>query len=365
MKPRFLIVNNLIALILLLSLSCGKRKPPLPPVEKIPQKTEQLTGYQQGNNIILKWPTPKRNAPDSSLQSIRRMDIYRLAESTDAPLPLNEDEFSARSVLIGSVTYNDILQFKENIKYVDTIEQIKQLVRFRYAVRYINSTGSSASFSNFLLIEPTINISTPPTITGKEESENIIDIKWSEPLQNIDGSSPVNLLGFNIYRYSANSTTSVKQELLPLNTKPLNSNMFSDNNFKFGENYRYFIRAVSLGNDGNPIESLDSNEISVSPKDTYPPSAPTAISLAASSGRISIFFPNNPEKDIAGYLIYRTTNQTLTLKDWTKITSEIFTRTTFQDTNVTIGTRYFYYIIAVDSNGNISKPSEIISEIVP
>lgn len=365
MKPRQLVTVSLLAAIIFLSVSCGKRKPPLPPVEKIPQKTDQLTGYQQGNNIILQWPAPKRNAPDSSLQSIRRMDVYRLAESPDAPLPLNEDEFSARSVLIGSVAYKEILQFNNNIKYVDTIEQIKQLVRFRYAVRYVNSTGSSASFSNFLLIEPTTNVSIPPTIISKEETENSIIIKWNTPQQNTDGSTPANLMGFNVYREFADNLSAINQEPIQLNSKPLNTDSFSDTNFKFGDRYKYFIRAVSLGNDGNPVESLDSNEIFVNPKDIYSPSSPTAISLAASTGRISIFFPNNPEKDIAGYLIYRSTEQNLPLKNWTKITPDIITRTTFQDNNVVIGIRYFYYIIAVDTSGNLSNPSEVVSEIVP
>src|SRR5687768_18405112 len=64
---------------------CGKRRPPLPPIERVQQRTELLSGAQQGNEVILSWPAPQRNAPDSSVQSIRRIDVYRLAEKPGAP----------------------------------------------------------------------------------------------------------------------------------------------------------------------------------------------------------------------------------------------------------------------------------------
>ena len=56
----------------------------------------------------MSWPAPLRNAPDDSVQSIRRIDVYRLAEKPGAPLALTEEEFAARSTLIGSVTYDQI-----------------------------------------------------------------------------------------------------------------------------------------------------------------------------------------------------------------------------------------------------------------
>src|SRR5919205_1206242 len=90
--------------------ACGKRRPPLPPVEAVPQRTELLSGVQRGNLVILSWPAPRRNAPDVSVQSIRRVDVYRLAEGVQDPLPLTEEEFSARSTLIGSVPSDEIAQ---------------------------------------------------------------------------------------------------------------------------------------------------------------------------------------------------------------------------------------------------------------
>src|SRR5439155_26212319 len=130
-----------IALLLLFATGCGKRRPPQPPIERVQQRTELLSGVQRGNQVLLSWPAPLRNAPNSSVQSIRRIDVYRLAEKPNAPLPLTEEEFAARSNLIGSVPYAEIQKAGDELTYTDTLELAGQPTRLRYAVRYVNASG--------------------------------------------------------------------------------------------------------------------------------------------------------------------------------------------------------------------------------
>jgi hypothetical protein len=343
--------------------SCGKRRPPQPPIERVPQRTELLSGVQRGNEVILSWPAPLRNAPDESVQSIRRIDVYRLAEKPTAPLPLTEEEFAARSTLIGSVTYEQMRAAGQSITYVDTLELAGQPTRLRYALRYVNAAGQRASFSNFLLIEPAARISLPPVLLSPaEESETAITIRWQPPAANIDGSTPVNLLGYNVYRTALSETEPTNA---PINSTLVQSNQFADKNFNFGEQYSYIVRAVSLGTGGAQVESLNSNEVAVAPLDKYPPSAPTSITVAAAPSRLSLFFPANPERDVAGYNIYRSTDPNLPKDQWTKLNSTLLTRTTYQDEMVESGRRYYYYLTAVDATGNVSAPSEVVSETVP
>lgn len=345
-------------------LNCGKRRPPLPPIERVQQRTELLSGVQRGNQVILSWPAPLRNASDVSVQSIRRIDVYRLAEKPRAPLGLTEEEFATRSTLIGSVTYDEIKKPREVLTYTDTLELAGEPTRLRYAIRYVNAAGQRAAFSNFLLLEPAARISQPPTMitTGKEVSEDAITITWQPPAANIDGSTPVNLLGYNLYRLSGEQDGEGSQ---PLNDTPISGRQYQDRNFKFGETYRYIVRAVSLGTEGGQVESLNSNSISVSPIDTFAPSAPASITVAAAPGRLSVFFPANPEPDIAGYNIYRSTDPDLPKDRWDKLNAELLTRTTFQDEKVESGRRYYYYLTAVDQAGNVSPLSEVVSETVP
>jgi hypothetical protein len=336
----------------------------LPPVEKVQQRTDLLSGTQQGNAVILSWPAPLRNAPDSSVQSIRRIDVYRLAEKPGAPRALTEDEFAARATLVGSVTYDQIRNAGDTLAYRDTLELAGQPARLRYAVRYVNASGQRAAFSNFLLIEPAARIAQAPVLkqTGNEITENAIVISWQAPAANIDGSTPVNLLGYNVYRMDESQSMPGQT---PINSELVNGNEFADRNFKFGGQYRYIVRAVSLGTEGAQVESLDSNILSLSPRDIFPPSAPRGLDVAAAPGRLSIFFAANVETDVAGYNVYRSTDPDLPKDQWTRLNATLLTRTTFQDDKVESGKRYYYYVTAVDTAGNVSVASEVRSEVAP
>jgi hypothetical protein len=347
-------------------MGCGKRRPPLPPVEAVQQRTELLSGTQQGNEVILSWPAPRRNAPDSSVQSIRRIDVYRMAEKPGSPLGLSEEEFAERATLIGSVTSEQIQNAGDTLTYHDTLELAGQPTRLRYAVRYVNASGQRAAFSNFLNIEPAARVARPPVLqaTGSEVREDSVTITWQAPTANIDGSTPLNILGYNVYRMDESQSDPNQR---PLNSAPVSGTTYSDKNFQFGKEYRYIVRSVSLGTGGAQVESLNSNPLSITPKDTFPPSIPQAPSIAAGSrvGQLAIFFAPNPESDIAGYDIYRATDQNLPKASWTKLNQTLLTKATFVDERVESGKRYYYYVVAIDTAGNVSQPSEVGSEVAP
>jgi predicted phage tail protein len=344
---------------------CGKRRPPLPPVERVQQRTEFLSGAQQGNEVILSWPAPRRNAPDSSVQSIRRIDVYRLAERPGAPLALTEEEFSARATLVGSVTYEQIQTAGDTLTYRDVLELAGQPTRLRYAVRYVNAEGQRAAFSNFLSIEPAARIAQAPTLSPPKLAEEAITLSWQPPAANIDGSTPVNLLGYNVYRTDESQTELGSQ---PINSALISSTEYADKSFQFGKDYRYVVRSVSLGTGGAQVESLNSNSVPAAPRDIFPPAAPERPSLAApepASARLAIFFAANKETDIAGYNIYRSIDPDLPKQSWTKLNQTLLTRTTYQDERVEPGKTYYYYVVAVDKAGNVSPPSEVGSEKAP
>ena len=363
MSPRQL--GSILLVITCLS-GCGKRRPPLPPIERVQQRTELLSGAQQGNEVILSWPAPRRNAPDSSVQSIRRIDVYRLAEKPGAPLALTEDEFSARATLVGSVTFEQIQTAGDTLTYHDTLELAGQPTRLRYAIRYVNASGQRAAFSNFLTIEPAARIAQAPALsTDVKILEDSITLTWQPPAANIDNSTPVNLLGYNVYRTDESQAALANQVL---NSAPISGTTYADKNFQFGNNYRYIVRAVSLGTGGAQVESLNSNAVAVAPRDIFAPAQPERPSIAApepNSARLAIFFAANKETDIAGYNIYRSTDPDLPKQNWTKLNQSLLTRTTYQDDKVESGKTYYYYITAVDKAGNISQPSEVGSEKAP
>lgn len=346
-------------LAVLFASGCGKRGVPVPPREKVRQRAE-ITGFQRGNQVILTWEMPARNAPPDNVQHIARIDVHRLAEPLSAPQQISEETFASRSTIITTIPVNDDDFGLKKLQYRDTLAFAGQAVRIRYAIRFVNSQGQKAAFSNTFLIEPASKIAAAPTSLFGTITQDLIELKWQPPATNIDGSSPVSILGYNIYR---SESATVPGKLL--NKAPVSSPDFRDEFFQFGKDYFYFVRAVSSGLESTPVESLESNILKLSPVDTFAPSAPSAITVAAAPGTISIFFAVNPEKDIAGYLIYRSVDPDLDKAKWQLITPTLLRSNTFQDTRVEAGKKYYYYLTATDNFGNISPPSEIASETAP
>lgn len=348
-----------LAIALLMSLSCGKRKPPLPPLERVTQRVE-TNGFQRGNQVILSWKMPARNASDGSVLNISRADIYRLAEPLGSPLSLSEDEFASRSVLIAAVPVKDTDFGLNTMTHIDSLEFAAQPVRLRYAVRFVNASGQKAAFSNFFLLEPAAKVAARPTSLSTELSQEAVKLSWQAPTANVDGSTPANVVGFNIYR-----SASDKEAGKLLNQTPVSGTTFADEFFEFDKEYFYFLRAVSAGTVGGPVESAESNIVRILPKDAFPPSPPAAITLAATPTTISIFFATNPEKDVVGYKIFRSIDAEIEKSKWMLLTPELLATNTFQDTAVEAGKTYYYYLTATDKFGNVSELSVVVSETVP
>jgi hypothetical protein len=349
----------LLTLSFVLCLSCGKRRPPLPPVERVLQRVE-MSGFQRGSNVLLSWKMPAKNAPAKSVENISRADIYRLAEPLSSPLSMSEEEFASRSVIIASIKITDADFGRKTVTYTDKLEFAGQAARLRYAVRLANASGQKAGFSNFLLIEPAANIAANPSDLKTEVTQEAISLSWTAPGSNVNGTKPANIIGYNVYR-----SASEKEAGTLLNKTPVTDTKFADKYFDFEKDYFYFVRTVSLGSEAVPTESLESNIVRLHPIDTFPPSRPAALTIAATPTTISLFFPANPENDIAGYKIYRSTDPNLDRSGWTLLTPKLLEVTTYQDDKVESGKTYYYYVTATDKKGNVSEPSEVVSETVP
>lgn len=346
-----------LALSVLTGLSCGKRGLPLPPEDRIPQRV-QTTGFQRGNRVILQWRMPEQNAAAGRREQISRVDIYRSVEPASGPIELTEEEFASRSSVIAAIPVTEADFGSKTMTYADTISLGPEPVRLRYAVRFVNAAGQRAGLSNVFVIQPA-TVAGAPTSLSTTVKQEAIELTWAAPEANADGSRPANLLGYNVYRADA-----AERPASLLNKTPAKEPAFTDRTFEFGKEYSYFVRAVSVGSEGSPVESSESNIASVIPRDIFAPSAPTAITLASTSESISIFFATNPEPDVAGYRIYRSADRGAPIGSWQLVSPDLLTTNTFTDRGLKPGATYFYYIRAIDTAGNVSDPSEIVSETV-
>ena len=357
--PRIKVPLALLALVVLIGFGCGKRGAPVPPKERVQQHVE-VSGFQRGNQIILSWKMPARNASKGSVLNISRADIYRLAEPLTSPLQLSEEEFANRSTLITALAITDADFGTKTLTYKDALEFAGQAARLRYGIRFVNAAGQKAGFSNIVLIEPTSKVAANPTMLTAEASQDAILLKWFPSQANVDASTPVSILGYNVYR-----STSPKEPGKLLNTTPVSAAGFDDKFFDFGKEYYYFVRAVSVGTQAEPIESAESNVAKFTAVDTFAPTPPASITVAAAPTTISIFWAVNIEKDVVGYKIYRSEDKEIPKDKWLLLAPQLLKTNTFQDTKVESGKTYYYYLTATDKFANVSEPSEVVSETVP
>ena len=95
------------------------------------------------------------------------------------------------------------------------------------------------------------------------------------------------------------------------------------------------------------------------------PSPPSCISIGSSPLRLSLFFCKSPERDVAGYNVYRSTDPRLPKDQWVRLNRSLLKRTTYIDKAIESGKEYFYYLTSQDAEGNSSGPSIVISEKAP
>jgi hypothetical protein len=334
---------------------CGKVGDPLPPIPRAPLMVDNLQVSQDGAEIRLSFPFNR--TPRSA--RLQRIDVYRLAESSDAPRGVSQETFAARASVIKSIPADQIAATSSTIYLTDPLD-LKTTppdTRYRYAVRLINLSGAAADFSNYAMIEPLVDLASPPTDLEATQQETEIEFHWTAPASNEDGTSPANLAGYNLYRKTGAAYTRI-------NPEPLNTTSFTLRDFQFDVPAEYIVRAISFRpNDAsltNTVESSASRTLTHTPKDAFPPTAPTSVTIASINGAVSLFWPLNPEPDVAGYFIYRSEDE----KTWVKLNNALHKTSSFRDERVQVGKLFYYQITAVDKHGNESPRSATVSETV-
>jgi hypothetical protein len=359
-----LFIRLITPVIALACLSCGKVGAPVAPL-RFSERTSELTAVQRGNRILLTWPAPSLVQDQASRSYIARAEVYRLTERRDEEPVLDIDDYEEMAEAVGILDRAEIeAQIKSygRLQFSDVIDlsQPGQLAntRVRYAVRYFNKRGQSAAFSNTVALEPAPAIAQPPSgLSLAAQAQDAITISWSAPAANVDGSAPASVVGYNVYRRTA------RQASLrgPVNSEPLAEPRFVDRDFQYKLDYVYVVRALSQGSDGL-IESADSEPLAFTPIDTFAPAAPDPVSIASANGVISLFWPNNSERDVVGYNIYRSDAAEAADKDWSKLNKQPHEPVTYRDESVTLDRKYFYRVTAIDRFNNESKPSRVVSE---
>lgn len=363
MRRRFLIALTF-AFACLASAACGKVGAPQPPLGRSPVRPNQVTAMQVGSTIRVSWMAPRLDLREDVTTSVRRADVYRLRQSRDATPVAFPADFEESADLIGFIDYQGLktqLTSGDTVAFDDPLDPKQSALlantRFQYAVRYVDGRGRPQLLSNIVSIEPVPGIARPPTMLSTTQAQDEVTLTWTPPTENVDGTVPAQVVGYNIYRAKPNAERLGR----PINDRLVTEPRFVDRRFNYLTAYVYVVRSVSQAPDAS-VESSDSDRLALTPRDTFAPLAPTNVTVASAGGVVSLFWPTSGESDVVGYFVSRTEGDPSDTSSWTKLTDRPVNRTTFRDEKVRLGNRYSYRIVAVDRYGNESPPSAAVAE---
>ena len=387
MRTRTTLAALLGLALLLAGSACGKKGALLPPLSKTPSTPSDVSLSQRGRTIVLSWRNPTTYTDGYDLPGLSAVEVWLLQQDVPAGTPapkapaaadfedqakllvrLKSDEFpsalKARAeaaapakeaggrparkakAQAAQAAVGEVLKYD----YALTVPKPDQ-VRLFFGVRALDLRGRASDFSGPTSFTPRILPAPPSGVTGTVKSD-AVDLAWTAPAENIDGSKPAPVKGYNVYRSSdGGPATKVNPELIT-------GTSTSDKSFEFGRDLAYTVRAATQ--DKEPFwESGDSEPFKIRPEDVFPPAPPAGLAAVAGPDLVSLSWEPSPGQDVAGYRVWRRVEGST---EFQELTPEPLKGTTFQDTTAERGVRYEYAVTAEDLKGNRSPFSATVAE---
>lgn len=239
-----------------------------------------------------------------------------------------------------------------------------------FAVKTAVSPRLVSDFSNLATIayrEPPA----PPETFALEPRPGGVAITWSADADGLEG--------FHVYRRDAQSKAYARPlAFIPYDLPSFESGEqegerpraeeresgrgpreYLDSSAVFGERYIYSLTAVS--NRSPIVESAFAVEREVDFADRFPPTPPRNPIALAEANRVRLLWDASPQSDVAGYLVYRSEEG----GEFVQLFSEPIVELEYSDRAVRTGRSYRYEVVAVDFEGNESRPSQQARVRVP
>jgi predicted small lipoprotein YifL len=385
---------------------CGKKGPPLPPLNLAPEAPRAVSARRLGDTVYLQLTVPAKSATGPGPYSIDHIDVYAVTLAPGAVPPPNRDLLKPEHV-IGKIAVRpppdpdaeaptddkrplpgDVVTFVEKITEAQLTPQNivrpaktetapkppaaataapavppppagPQVLTRVYAVQGMSARRKAGIVSQRIEVPL---LAAPGVVRAGTSSsdEKSVTVTW-EPPPSLSDEAPGVL--YNVYEMRAAGSGAVGVPGLapaPLNPQPLDVTSFSRPGAETGKEQCFVVRSVATVGTST-IEGDPSDPICVTPRDTFPPAPPKALAAVAGTGAVNLIWDPNSEGDLAGYLVLRGEAPGDTLEP---LTPQPIRETRYNDRAVRPGVAYVYAIVAVDKAGNRSGVSNKVQETV-
>jgi len=284
---------------------CGYVGEPMPPALNIPMRIIDLKAEQVGARIKLRFTIP---------------------DLTTEKLPVKQVTVELRG---GDVSIPVPARAPGVVEAEGPVATEWQGREVAFTVRLQNAKGRYSEWSNVVLrqVIPTVAI---PTGFAAQSAEGGVALTWT-------GQGD----GWSIFR-----------DGLPL--AEVDKAGFLDAGAEVGKSYRYQLEAWAKAG-AQRATSERTTEVAVTNTDTFPPMAPKALSVIASTNTIELSWERSLEADFKHYRVWRDAQVLAAAVDVPAYT----------DRAAESGKKYVYAISAVDLRGNESSKSQPVEITTP
>jgi hypothetical protein len=353
--------------IFLISAGCGAPGEPVPPTPPVPATIKDLAAHQAGDGVELMFTLPASSISGERLPASPAVEILRGNTKPDGSADAKSFRvvYTIPGALVGNYQADGSVSFIDPIVPEETKAHPGRAVA--YAVRTRASQKRASADSNVVTVR-VYPVPAPIASVEARVTESGVELSWPAPIVTAAGEPMPAIAGYRIYRSEIHppATASPPQELpagRPESHAALlaasESNSYRDTSLVFERTYVYTVRSV-IQVEGKELESSDSQPVTVTPRDIFPPAAPQGLVAALLPGAtpgtvlVDLSWSINLETDLAGYRVYRSEQEGVRGQ---LITSELLPTPAVRDTTVEPGHRYWYTVTAADRAGNESAPS--------
>jgi hypothetical protein len=406
--------------VLALCAACGKKGPPLAPLNMAPEMPQQATARRFGNTVIIEMRVPAKNATGRGAYSVSQLEVFGATTAAGAGLPKNAD-MAKRPHLLTKIPVRppadpDAPEPDEDTQKKDTrpgpgdtVTFVEKLTDAQFVPQTVatsvkppkptkrkrgEAAGSAAVVAtprageaappppgpavltrsyvirgvarNGNLGTPTVRLDVPllaapepPRPAGSPSwDEHSVTIAWNPPAVATDEAPGVL---YNVYAApvaGAENAGTPAAAPEPLNPKPLEETSFTHPGAEPGKEQCFVVRSVATVG-ASTIESEPGAPICVTPKDTFPPAAPKSLVAVGDVGAVNLVWDANTESDLAGYVVLRGDAPGDNMQP---LMRDPIKENRYTDRTVTGGTTYVYAVLAVDKAGNRSPSSNRVQE---
>lgn len=315
--------------------SCGYIGDPLPPALHIPMRISNLTAFQRGGNLIVRF-TPDFQSTDRLTLKSLTIDL-RAGPAGPPPFDVNEWASRARAIPAPAAAPEPV-EVEAPVSGWSGQDVV-------VAARSLGPTGKPSEWSNLVVLKILEPLETPTGIR-LEARAAAIHLAWS-------AGRPVEGSGWRVFRQAEGET---EFQLVGKTTRP----EWDDGDAHFGATYSYRIQKTAPAGANSEAESEPSQPVSVRYADVFAPAVPAGVTALAGVNTIEVAWPPVPAPDLRGYIVYRAAAGEAFAK-----LGDIVVNPSYTDREVVPGKRYRYRISSVDQLGNESEPSAPVEAAAP